>query len=108
MKRRQAIVARLIKAVEILGPLADEFVFVGGSAVPLLVTDEAAPDARPTTDVDVVVHVLTRTDYHKVEQRLQSVNFHLDIMDGVICRFKNGDIVLDVMPTDENIFEVWK
>src|SRR3990167_7228607 len=98
MKRRQAILARLVQVVEILGSLADVFVFVGGSAVPLLVTDEAAPDARPTKDVDVVVHVLTRREYYKIEQRLRSVNFHLDIMDGVICRFKNGDIVLDVMP----------
>jgi predicted nucleotidyltransferase len=105
MKRRQAILARLIQSVEILGPLADEFVFVGGSAVPLLVTDEAAPDARTTTDVDVVVHVLTRSEYRKVEERLQSVQFHLDIMDGVICRFKNGELILDVMPTDETILK---
>ena len=73
--------------------------FVGGSAVPLLITDEAAPDARPTTDVDVVVHVTTRSQYYEVEQRLQTIGFQLDIMSGVICRFKNGDINLDVLPT---------
>jgi hypothetical protein len=105
MKRRKAILDRLIQAVDILGPLANDFIFIGGSAVPLLVTDEAAPDARPTKDVDVVVHVLTRSDYLDIEKRLQCVNFHLDIMDGVICRFKNGDIVLDVMPSDENILK---
>lgn len=105
MRRRAAIIARLVQTVELLGQLADEFVFVGGSAVPLLITDEAAPDARPTTDVDVVVHVMTRSQYHEVEKRLQELGFHLDIMSGVMCRFKNGDITLDVMPTDQDILK---
>lgn len=103
MRRKQAILDRLIQVVELLGPLAQEFVFLGGSIVPLLVTNEAAPDARTTTDVDVIVHVLTRSEYRNIEERLQALHFHLDMTDEVMCRFKNGELILDVMPTDTKI-----
>lgn len=105
MNRRAAILVRLVEAVQLLGDLVDDFIFVGGSAVPLLVTDEGAPDARPTKDIDVVVHVMTRSQYYEIEQRLQKVGFHLDITSGILCRFKNGALILDVMPTDEDILK---
>lgn len=40
-----------------LGELRDRFVFLGGAATALLVTDKAVPDVRPTKDVDVIVEV---------------------------------------------------
>jgi len=103
MNRNREIIARIIQVVEILRDLTDEFVFLGGSVVPLLITDEAAPDVRPTKDVDVVVQALTRSQYHDVEKRLAQVGFHLDMLDPVICRYKHGSLILDVMPTDEKV-----
>lgn len=44
--------------------LLGELVFVGGQVAELLVTDPAAVRVRPTDDVDVVVPVTTRTEYH--------------------------------------------
>ena len=44
----------LERAVEQLGPLVDEMVFVGGCATGLLLTDTAAPPIRATQDVDVL------------------------------------------------------
>jgi hypothetical protein len=38
-----------------LGKLAEEMVFVGGSTVGLLITDQASPDVRSTKDVDSIV-----------------------------------------------------
>jgi len=44
----------LIFAVEKLGNLADEMVFLGGCAAGLLITDSAAPPLRVTHDVDAI------------------------------------------------------
>ena len=46
-------------AVEHLGPLADELVFVGGCTTGLFVTDAAAAEVRPTDDVDTIVEATT-------------------------------------------------
>lgn len=42
----------LEQAVELLGDLADEMVFLGGCATGLLISDAAAPPIRVTQDVD--------------------------------------------------------
>jgi predicted nucleotidyltransferase len=103
MKHKSAIINRLVLTVQQLGALVDEFVFVGGSVVPLLITDEAAPEPRPTKDVDVIVRVLRKVDYYLVQDRLAEVGFVVRMGEDVICRFRNGDLVLDVMPTKEEI-----
>jgi hypothetical protein len=51
-----------------LGPLCDRFVFVGGCATGLLVTDRAASPVRATQDVDVVVEVVSLAGYHTLER----------------------------------------
>jgi hypothetical protein len=103
MARRDTVIARLAQTVELLGDLADSFVFVGGSVAPLLVTDPGAADARNTKDVDAVVQVATRGEYHKIEMQLAAVNFHLDPNDNVLCRYKNDDLVLDVIPSADQV-----
>lgn len=49
---------QLAAVATILEPLLDRLVLVGGCATSLLVTDPGAPDARPTTDVDMQATVL--------------------------------------------------
>lgn len=95
----------LERALEYLGPLADEVVFVGGATVDLWITDEAAPEFRLTEDIDVVVEVGTRRDYYLLEERLRQAGFENDQQSGVICRFRYPDpsLVLDVMPTEASI-----
>ena len=44
----------LTTAVEQLGELVDELVFLGGCATGLLITDPAAPPIRITRDVDAI------------------------------------------------------
>ncbi len=48
----------LMLALDRLGELADEMVFVGGCATGLLITDAAAPPIRVTRDVDAIVQVV--------------------------------------------------
>ncbi len=105
MRSQDAIIARLEQLVSIIGDLADEFIFVGGSVVPLLVTDKAAQSARITEDIDVIVNVTSRGKLATVEQRLRAVGFNPDITGEtpVICRHVKDSLLLDVMPADESV-----
>ena len=62
----------MVKATAVaLGDLRPSVVFVGGSAVPLLITDPGAGTERPTDDVDVVVEATTRAEYWEIERQLR-------------------------------------
>mgnify|MGYP001576473414 CR=1 FL=1 len=56
-----------------LGPLLDKVVFLGGAATGLLITDTAAPDVRPTLDVDVIVEISSRMEYYRLEESLRTL-----------------------------------
>jgi hypothetical protein len=95
----------LERAATRLRPVLAELVFVGGHVAELLVTDPAATRTRPTDDVDVIVRVTTRGQYHRWEERLRALGFSPDTSpDAPICRHRAPDgVVLDLMPTDESI-----
>ncbi len=97
--------ALLESAARQLGELLDEVVFIGGATVELWVTDPAAPEFRPTQDVDVIVEITTLVEFHRFEERLREQRFHNDQESGVICRYKHSEssLVLDVMPTEATI-----
>lgn len=91
-------------AVEQLGPLADDMVFLGGCATGLLLTDVAAPPIRATQDVDVITEVASLGDYHRLSSQLRKRGFKEDQSpDAPICRWVAADVVLDVMPTRPEI-----
>jgi len=96
-------IQRVLAAARQLGELTEDLVFVGGAAVALLITDPAAPDVRPTVDIDVIAEVATLTDYYRLQERLRDKGFREAMEENVICRWRHGEIVLDVMPTDERI-----
>ena len=101
----------LALAVNQLGELADDMVFLGGCATGLLITDPAAPPIRVTRDVDAIVHVLSRAEYYDLSDKLREHGFKEDTSeDAPICRWLGGEIILDVMPTNEEILgfgNVW-
>ena len=92
-------------AAAALEPVLGEVVFLGGATVYLWITDPGAPPVRPTKDVDVVVEVVSRSDFHAFEQRLRSLRFDEDQLDGIICRWRHRDsgLILDAMPSDPGI-----
>lgn len=92
-------------AAEHLGNLLPEVAFVGGATVELWITDDAAPEFRPTDDVDVIVEITTRGAYYRFEERVRNAGFKNDQASGVICRYKHPDcgLLLDVMPTEASI-----
>jgi predicted nucleotidyltransferase len=87
-----------------LGDLLPRLVFVGGSTVGLFITDPLLPAVRVTRDVDVITEATSRQDYHQIEERLRTLGFAPDMRpDAPICRWCNGELILDLMPADENI-----
>jgi len=91
-------------AVQRLGSLSEQMVFLGGCATGMLLTDPAAPPIRVTRDVDVIVEVSSLVAYHRLSADLKEKGFIEDLNpDSPICRWKHETIILDVMPTDPKI-----
>ena len=87
-----------------LGDLRDRVVFLGGAATSLLITDSALPHIRTTFDVDVIVEVLSRMDYYRLEDALRERGFTQRIdSDHPVCRWSFQEVIVDIMPTDEKI-----
>ncbi len=93
-------IVQLELAASLLDDLTDEVVFVGGATVALWITDPAAPEIRPTKDVDVIVEVATLPDYYRFGERLRRVGFIEDRSSEVICRWRHEStgLLLDAMP----------
>ena len=92
-----------IKAVSnALGALKDKVVFVGGATVSLY-ADRMAEEARPTDDVDILVEIWSRKDFAQLEEQLRKRGFTNDTESKFIGRYLLPGIIVDVMPTDENI-----
>ncbi len=94
----------LDSVAQALGTLRERFVFIGGCAAGLLVTDRAATPVRATRDVDVVVEVASLAEYHTLERQLEQAGFKHDRRpEAPVCRWIVAGCMLDVMPTDESV-----
>lgn len=104
MVPRDPNLAKLQLVANALGTLREQVVFVGGCAVGLLITDEAAAPVRATLDVDLVVSVAALSAYHGLEKELARLGFKRDMSDAVpICRWRYRGLEVDVMPTIPSI-----
>ena len=96
--------AILVPVAQALGDLCDSLVFVGGCATGLLLTAERAQAIRATQDVDVVVPVISLTEYHAMERAVESRGFRHDLSpEAPICRWVWNSFVLDLMPSAPGI-----
>jgi hypothetical protein len=86
-----------------LGMLNDEVVYLGGCSTALFITDPLLLDVRPTKDVDCIVDIVSRSEYYQFANKLKKQGFKQLINEEVICRWHYDDVILDVMPTDEEI-----
>ena len=46
-----------------LDDIRDNFVFIGGATIQLYGTDPAAPESRPTLDVDCLTRIVSLSEY---------------------------------------------
>ncbi|WP_176113003.1 nucleotidyl transferase AbiEii/AbiGii toxin family protein [Sediminibacterium ginsengisoli] len=87
---------------ESLGDLKDKVVFVGGATVGLY-TDKSSAEARPTDDIDVVIELWSHSEYAAIDERLRDMGFVNDQASGIVCRYIIRDIIVDVMPTHNDV-----
>lgn len=97
--------ALLELAVEILGPVVDEVVFVGGATIHLWLTEATTPPVRTTDDVDVICDVAGYGEYQALAERLRERHLEEAIGEPVICRWRHREsgLAIDVMPTSEEV-----
>ena len=97
-------VAKVELIANALGALRERLVLVGGCAAGLLFTDPAAAPARVTYDVDLLAEVAALADYHQLEKEFSKLGFMRDMsMDAPICRWRLGELEVDLMPTESSI-----
>ena len=90
--------------VRLLAPVLDELVFVGGCTTGLFISDRAASGIRPTRDVDAIVDVASYAKYSALSERLRALGLTEDTTPGApLCRWRHDDLIVDVMPVDEQI-----
>jgi hypothetical protein len=75
---------------------------VGGCSVGLLITDKARPEVRQTIDVDLVAEVTSINEYYTLASRLEECGFRQSADADYFCRWNKGQLILDVMPSDES------
>lgn len=89
----------LQEAATKLRALLPEIVFLGGCMTQVLITDSAAPEVRPTDDVDVVTEIASYEEYvGRLSAQLRALGFVEDHRRGApICRWLHGPLVVDFM-----------
>lgn len=112
MNIQDRLVFMLEQTAEALGDsILETSAFVGGCVVGLLVTDSFTREqVRATDDVDLIVDVLNFAEYRQLASTLRARGFKESMLDNITCRWRLGEIIVDVMPTDEKILgftNVW-
>ncbi|OJW77425.1 MAG: hypothetical protein BGO69_18795 [Bacteroidetes bacterium 46-16] len=96
-------IVRIKGVYHALRELGKQVVFVGGATVSLYADKPEHADVRPTNDVDVLVEIATYGEFAKVQEKLNELGFEVDAESNVICRYKHQGLIVDVMPTEEDV-----
>ncbi len=94
----------ITQVAKALGDLLDDVVFVGGCVTGLLVDDAfTLEQIRFTDDVDLIVNIITRSDWNQLQSKLRNRGFKENIEDTVICRMRLAGLKVDIMPIKKEI-----
>lgn len=85
-----------------LGDVRADLVFVGGAVIGLYLTDIQVREPRSTEDVDVICEAMTYVELSRFGERLRGRGFTEALDSPVICRWRKGDLVVDLMPIGED------
>lgn len=81
-----------------------EYTYLGGSVLSILVTDPTVDTIRVTKDVDVIVNVRTRKQFHDAEGALYKAGFRQDMReDAPVCRWIYNGVTVDVLPVRKEV-----
>jgi predicted nucleotidyltransferase len=95
----------LLIVARALGPeLLKQVAFVGGCTTGLLITDNMTKElVRYTDDVDLIVNIIGRPNWHRFIETLKSQGFSESMEDDINCRLRLGELKVDFMPDDEQV-----
>ena len=96
----------LTMVAEALGAdLCSQTAFVGGTITGLIMTDDFSREqVRYTNDVDLIVHIMSMSSYHKLQEELRYRGFSENMTaDAPMCAMWLQGIRVDLMPDDEGI-----
>ncbi len=96
-------IVRLKAIARALSGLEENVVYVGGATVSLYITNPAAPEVRPTDDIDVVIELILYNHFGQVEDKLRDLGFQNDVQSKVITRYRYQGIIVDIMPTNPEV-----
>ncbi len=96
-------IVRIIGVYNALEELKDSVVFVGGATVSLYADKPEEADVRFTDDIDVLIEIGSYNEYAKLQEKLMKLGFELAADSKVICRYKYQGLIVDIMPTDDNV-----
>ncbi len=81
-----------------------KFAFLGGSVLSLLITDLDVDAIRVTKDVDIMMDIRSRNEYHRADEMLEKLGFKHDTReDAPICRWIYEGVTVDVLPIHEDV-----
>jgi hypothetical protein len=88
----------------VLSQVPTTIVFTGGATISLYLDEAAAPDIRPTDDVDCVVEIISRAEYYRLSDLLRTLGLQESTEPGApLCRWQYEGILIDVMPCDSSV-----
>jgi hypothetical protein len=88
----------------VLSQVPTTIVFTGGATISLYLDEVAAPDIRPTDDVDCVVEITSLVEYYKFSEFLRTLGLQETTESGApLCRWQYENISIDVMPCEESV-----
>ncbi|WP_305906573.1 nucleotidyl transferase AbiEii/AbiGii toxin family protein [Methylomarinum sp. Ch1-1] len=101
----QKMLQMLVPVAEALGDeLLPYVAFVGGSTTALLISDPITRHAvRFTEDVDLILDIDGRAQWHRFQQQLRERGFKESMEENLTCRMMLGALKVDFMPADASI-----
>jgi predicted nucleotidyltransferase len=84
-----------------LGALNDRVVYVGGAVAGLYADDPAAPESRPTKDIDIVLEITSALKLEELRKELARRGIYFAKDSNILCRFTYQHIFVDVLSTQE-------
>lgn len=94
----------LIKVAQHLDWLLEDIVFVGGAVAELLFSNPSLVKVRMTKDVDIIISIVTRKEYYKLENELRKRNCFQRMQESdPICRWIIENTIVDIMPLNSEI-----
>lgn len=101
--------AMLVSVAQALGgDLRNEMTFVGGCATSLLITDDFTKEnVRHTDDVDLIVNVMTYSDFNRLQEKLKKKGFAVRMPnlgeEIPACAMFLDELRVDFMPNNERV-----